>query len=54
MPPSPWLSARITNTTYLIETMTISDHTISDKIPSTAAVAGAPLPAAAVTATLKA
>ena len=35
IPPSPRLSARITKTTYLIETTTISDHTISDRMPST-------------------
>ena len=35
MPPSPSLSARITNTRYLIETMTMSDQKISESTPST-------------------
>ena len=33
MPPSPSLSARITNSTYLIDTVMISDQTISDSTP---------------------
>jgi hypothetical protein len=35
MPPSPWLSARITNTRYLIETTMISAQKISDSTPRT-------------------
>ena len=30
MPPSPWLSARITNSRYLIDTVMISDQKISE------------------------
>ncbi len=36
MPPSPWLSARITSTTYFSDTTTISAQKISDSTPSTA------------------
>ena len=32
-PPSPWLSARSTSITYLIETMTVTVHTTSDSTP---------------------
>ncbi len=35
MPPSPLLSARITNSTYFSDTTTISDQKISDSAPST-------------------
>ena len=35
MPPSPWLSARITITRYLIVTTRIMAHSISDSTPST-------------------
>ena len=34
MPPSPRLSARITNKQYLIEIVTMSVQTISDSVPS--------------------
>jgi len=33
MPPSPWLSARITNVTYVSVTMIITDQKISDTTP---------------------
>ena len=36
MPPSPWLSARITNRQYLIETVMISSQKISESDPSAA------------------
>ena len=36
MPPSPRLSARITNRQYLIEIVRINDQTMSDKMPSAA------------------
>ena len=35
MPPSPWLSARMTKTRYLTETTMTSDQKISDSTPST-------------------
>ena len=35
IPPSPWLSARITSSTYLRVTIMTSDHTISDVVPYT-------------------
>ena len=35
MPPSPWLSARSTNTTYLTETTRMSDQRISEHTPIT-------------------
>ncbi len=38
MPPSPWLSARITNRQYLIETVMISSQKISESDPSAADV----------------
>ena len=34
MPPSPWLSARMTRVTYLIVTISTSDQKISDRTPS--------------------
>jgi hypothetical protein len=34
-PPSPWLSARSTSSTYLIETMIVIVQKISDSTPST-------------------
>ena len=40
MPPSPWLSARITNTMYLTTTAMISDQKISDRTPRTFSNAG--------------
>ena len=42
MPPSPWLSARMTNTQYLIATTRIGVQTISDSTPSTASVESVP------------
>jgi hypothetical protein len=36
MPPSPWLSARITNRQYLIEMVRISSQKISESDPSAA------------------
>ena len=47
MPPSPRLSARITNTQYLIEIVTIKVQTIRDKMPS--ALSGVKWPPAAWT-----
>ena len=38
MPPSPPLSARITNSTYFTDTVMTSDQTMSDRTPSTLAV----------------
>ena len=35
MPPSPSLSARRMNTTYLIETITVTDQKISEMTPYT-------------------
>ena len=35
MPPSPSLSARITNSTYLIDTVITRDQTMSDSTPRT-------------------
>ena len=35
MPPSPWLSARMMKTTYLIETTMISAQNTSDRMPRT-------------------
>ena len=35
MPPSPWLSARITKTRYLNEITKTSDQTISEITPRT-------------------
>ncbi len=34
MPPSPWLSARITSARYLIEMMMISDQNTTDATPN--------------------
>ena len=42
MPPSPWLSARITKTQYLIETVTISAQTTSDSKPNASSADGWP------------
>ncbi len=36
MPPSPWLSARMTNRQYLTEMVMISAQKISDRLPSAA------------------
>ncbi len=33
IPPSPWLSARITSSTYLKVTMIVTDQKISETIP---------------------
>jgi hypothetical protein len=38
IPPSPSLSARITNAMYLIEITIISDQKINETIPSTFAI----------------
>jgi hypothetical protein len=46
MPPSPSLSARSTNTTYLSETISISAQKISETMPSTSAASGSLWPAA--------
>ena len=35
MPPSPWLSARMIKTMYLMETIKISAQVMSDKMPYT-------------------
>jgi hypothetical protein len=37
IPPSPSLSARMMNVTYLIETMIVTDHTTSEIMPYTPA-----------------
>ena len=37
MPPSPWLSARMTTRQYLTEMVRISAQTISDRLPSATA-----------------
>ncbi len=43
MPPSPRLSARMISTTYLSDTITISDQKMVDRPPSTfSAVSGMP------------
>jgi len=36
-PPSPWLSARSTSTTYLMDTMTVSVQNTMDRTPYTLA-----------------
>jgi hypothetical protein len=36
MPPSPWLSARITNQQYLTEMVIMSAQKIRDRLPSAA------------------
>ena len=47
IPPSPWLSARITKTRYLRTTTRASDQKISDSTPRTLATVGsAPCPGA--------
>ena len=33
IPPSPWLSARITSSTYLTVTMSVTAQKISETIP---------------------
>ncbi len=33
MPPSPWLSMRVTNPTYLMVTTTVSDQKMRDMTP---------------------
>src|SRR3954471_6905498 len=40
-PPSPSLSARRTNTTYLTDTMSVTDQKISEITPYTSAAVGA-------------
>jgi hypothetical protein len=40
MPPSPWLSARMTNVRYLTVTTRVSAHTMSEQTPSTSATSG--------------
>ena len=43
MPPSPWLSARMTRLMYLKLITKLSDQSTSDRMPSTlAGVAGTP------------
>jgi len=52
VPPSPRLSARITSTTYLSETTTISTQKIADSPPSTlSTLSGMPCPGAKVSFT---
>ncbi len=46
MPPSPSLSARNTNCTYLTETINISAQKMSETMPLTSAGAGTAWPAA--------
>ncbi len=50
VPPSPLLSARSSNSTYLITTTMISAHRISDSTPSTMSRVTGPDSAAAFTA----
>ena len=40
MPPSPWLSARITKERYLTTTTSVSDQNTSEMIPNTLAAVG--------------
>src|SRR5687768_6091105 len=40
MPPSPWLSARSTNATYLTDTTSRSDQMMSDRTPRTLSCVG--------------
>ena len=47
VPPSPLLSARRMNSTYLMVTMTISAHKMSDTTPKTISRVSAPPAAAA-------
>ncbi len=42
MPPSPWLSARITKKQYFSDTISSSDQMISDSNPSAAAASTFP------------
>ena len=42
MPPSPWLSARMTITQYLMETLTISAQTTRESRPRASGAAGWP------------
>ena len=42
MPPSPWLSARMTNTQYFSDTVTIRAQTISDRLSSATAPVSLP------------
>ncbi len=42
IPPSPLLSARMTNTQYLMEIVTIKVHTISESTPSALCVVNCP------------
>src|ERR1700733_12200493 len=51
MPPSPLLSARMTNRQYLIDTVMINVHTTSERMPS--AESGVNLPPVACTTVCK-
>src|SRR5580658_73778 len=51
MPPSPLLSARMTNTQYLIDTVMINVHTTRERMPS--AESGVNLPPVACTTVCK-
>ena len=53
-PPSPSLSARSTNTTYLIVTIRVSAQTISESTPRISMRRAGPLPDAACRASRKA
>ncbi len=46
IPPSPSLSARKTNTTYLSDTISISAQNVSETTPNTSAAVGSPCPVA--------
>jgi hypothetical protein len=52
MPPSPWLSARMISSAYLMEMTTTSDQKISETMPSTASGATVPPGLAALRVTL--
>jgi hypothetical protein len=54
VPPSPLLSARRMKSTYLIVTMKISAHRMSDTIPNTISRVTVPPPAAAESDSLRA
>ena len=54
VPPSPLLSARRMNSTYLIVTMKISAHRMSDTMPKTISRVSAPPAAAAESDSFKA
>ncbi len=42
VPPSPWLSARMTSTTYFRATISTTDQNTSESTPSTVASTGVP------------